>query len=409
MLNTSNLNTKPVNGTDAQAPTPVEQNLVVEVTDLVGAFGSSAPTIVELSTDFLSVIDSYTEESGYKYYLEALASSPVRVSYALEALAKASAESPVATFYNPEQELMEEITAREDIKAVSTAVALLSADARDEYSTAISVSEWLLIRAKDDVDKSYYALIEQMLVSKAVDIIQFLNSQTVTDRILAGDYNRFSLGVEVLDQLAAEVLQENILVIGVEEKLTVEASDSMKATGRYRASVKDIAGAWVVFKLSDEVVTGWVMNLEGEQPFSQYENYQFNSFARIGDSYLAATDEGLYVLDGDSDEGEQIDAHVTTMMLDFGTSKQKRVVSAYLGYTSNGKMVLKVRSVDDGLLVENWYEANEKQAEAPVDGYASLGRGMKSRYWQFSLANDAGAEFEVDQLELYPLILSRRV
>ena len=72
--------------------------------------------------------------------------------------------------------------------------------------------------------------------------------------------------------------------------------------------------------------------------------------------------------------------------------------------------MLKVRSVSDGELSENWYKATQnKVSEAPEGSYMPVGQGLKSRYWQFELTNVDGGDFEIDQVELHPLILNRRV
>ena len=80
-----------------------------------------------------------------------------------------------------------------------------------------------------------------------------------------------------------------------------------------------------------------------------------------------------------------------------------------MGYTSTGKLVLKVRSVDEGKMTEKWYSATPRVADAPREKVMQPGRGLRSRYWQFELANVDGADFVIDHLELYPVILGRRV
>lgn len=98
------------------------------------------------------------------------------------------------------------------------------------------------------------------------------------------------------------------------------------------------------------------------------------------------------------------------MMLDFGTSRMKRIRSAYLGYTATNELVMRVRAVSQGELSEHWYKATHtKTPNAPDGGYMPVGQGLKSRYWQFELTNIDGGDFEIDQVELHPLVLNRRV
>jgi len=85
------------------------------------------------------------------------------------------------------------------------------------------------------------------------------------------------------------------------------------------------------------------------------------------------------------------------------------VHNGYIGYTSTGRLMLKVRTVSGGELKEQWYEAQELQAQAPREQMLRIGRGLRSRYWQFELVNVDGADFEIDNLELHPVYLNRRV
>jgi len=71
--------------------------------------------------------------------------------------------------------------------------------------------------------------------------------------------------------------------------------------------------------------------------------------------------------------------------------------------------VLRVKAVSGGELREHWFTATERTANAPREQVIQLGRGIRSRYWQFELANKDGADFEIDKLELYPVYLNRRV
>lgn len=211
------------------------------------------------------------------------------------------------------------------------------------------------------------------------------------------------------DELQAQTSYSHTLTIMVSDTIRGEAGDSVEALGHYFAQPSDLLSAWVTFRLGEEAATGWVMNTEGDMPLSEYVGYDFNSFCKVGDIYLGARDEGLYLLDGDTDDGKPIEASVRTMMLDFGSPVMKRVQAAYIGYTSNGKLMLKVRAVSDGELKEQWYEAKELQAQAPREQMVRVGRGLRSRYWQFELVNINGSDFELANLELHPVYLNRRV
>lgn len=217
---------------------------------------------------------------------------------------------------------------------------------------------------------------------------------------------------------AADSIQQ-VLTIAIEVSDEFSGGDSLELNSQLLAELTDEIHVYGLFKILardadgnpiEEDYATWVMNTERGQPLSEYTNYNFNSLAYYRDQLYGANDEGLYTMSGATDAGTNITAHMASMMLDFGTSRQKRLRSAYLGYTSEGQLVLKVRAVDDGQLTEHWYQAAPVDvADAPREGYVRIGQGLRSRYWQFELSNVDGGDFEIDQLELYPLFLNRRV
>lgn len=137
---------------------------------------------------------------------------------------------------------------------------------------------------------------------------------------------------------------------------------------------------------------------------TEYDNFIFNSMSEN----LAVSSDGIYELSGNDDDGTAIDASIKTGLLDFGESHLKKVPYAYLGIDSDGEVLLKAVSVNRGVKEEHWYRvviSNDAFDTTRVD----LGKGVKSRYWQFELVNNNGADFELESMELLPLVLSRRI
>lgn len=139
---------------------------------------------------------------------------------------------------------------------------------------------------------------------------------------------------------------------------------------------------------------------------STYENYPFNAFARFNGTYLGASAGGVYVLTGANDAGTAIAARVQLGKLDFSTSHMKRVDRCYVGYRADGDMALEVVA-DEGTATSYPLAAN---SDTSLHGArVVLAKGVSGRYWQFSLANTAGAGFSLDALEAAPAMLARRV
>lgn len=156
--------------------------------------------------------------------------------------------------------------------------------------------------------------------------------------------------------------------------------------------------------ISGENYTGWVMNANTDA-VSRYVQYPFNSFADLGTTQLGAMDDGIYELGGDTDEGVDINAAVLTGRDDFDESVMKRMLKAYLGLATNGQMYLTTITNENERRTYLLDVNNTSVREAKID----LGRGVKSRYWQFEITNVAGSDFEIEAVEWYPVLLTRRV
>lgn len=157
----------------------------------------------------------------------------------------------------------------------------------------------------------------------------------------------------------------------------------------------------------DSTRVAWVMNTESSAT-SWYDNYDFESIAQIQDKVLAVGPDGLYVLAGSDDEGEQIDAEIISGFMDFGSSNQKHVDALYFGYTSTGKVAVTAETKDSGHSPYTYY-MSQTSAAAPKNGRVEPGKGLVGRYWRFTIRNMAGAELEVYDTSVDIAVSSRRL
>lgn len=137
---------------------------------------------------------------------------------------------------------------------------------------------------------------------------------------------------------------------------------------------------------------------------STYENYNFNSMARWGEVYLAASDDGLFVIGGDSDDGVAIEAALTLGKVDYGSARLKSIPYVYVGAASADDANLTVK-VDEG----DEYTYTLPASEQLGTRRAVLGKGLRSRYWQFTISNDGGADIEIDSVNIEVAELARRL
>lgn len=190
---------------------------------------------------------------------------------------------------------------------------------------------------------------------------------------------------------------------------TLDVTDTARATHDMMVALADGIGLLAELVLDDGAYLAWVVNTDNKA-FSQYRNYPFTSFATIGGQTYATGPDGLYLLEGDDDAGEPIEATLRGALDNLGSSLLKRMPSAYMGYTTDGRLLFKVTVVNgDGDREEHWYTPEDRRASATREGRVKLGRGLKSTYWAWELSNIDGADFALDEIAWYPVILQRRL
>jgi hypothetical protein len=114
---------------------------------------------------------------------------------------------------------------------------------------------------------------------------------------------------------------------------------------------------------------------------TEYEQYPFVSYCKHDGKTYAAGDGGIYEIGGTSDNGQPINAQVKWGKMDFFSPLDKRAHDVWVGAQYNGTMTWQIYD-DDGNIHEyplnntNIYTTNHK---------AHLGRGIKSRWWQFGM------------------------
>jgi hypothetical protein len=137
-----------------------------------------------------------------------------------------------------------------------------------------------------------------------------------------------------------------------------------------------------------------------------YSNFPFNSFAAFNGVYLGAGDAGLFVLSGDTDNGALIQSAARVGITDFATSYLKRVDRVYVGYRTTGDLVLRIFTDE---VTQRDYLLRATGDAGLHGNHVRLGKGLDARYWQFEVRNRAGADFELNMIELKPVKLRRRV
>ena len=150
----------------------------------------------------------------------------------------------------------------------------------------------------------------------------------------------------------------------------------------------------------------WVLNTR-KGALTEYDNFNFNSFAVFNGQVLACGSSGIVELGTQStDAGTAITARFRTGKDSFSSSVHKRAPRIYTSLESDGDIIFRTITNEGGTrsYLLGWNNATGlQQRRVPV------GKGPKSRFWSFEVENVAGSYFNVNDVLVLPVALRRRV
>jgi hypothetical protein len=140
---------------------------------------------------------------------------------------------------------------------------------------------------------------------------------------------------------------------------------------------------------------------------SKYDNYDFVSFAKLGDTFLALHSDGnIYELGGDTDAGTAIDATFETGQDDMGESKAKRLIGLVAGLRSDGELSYRANRGNLGYGVSVTIPSTSDTLSETVK--LETEKLPLSRTIGIEISNVEGSDFSVDHLELVTRVAARR-
>jgi hypothetical protein len=142
------------------------------------------------------------------------------------------------------------------------------------------------------------------------------------------------------------------------------------------------------------MAVAYVMNVHTTES-TQYSNYPFLHIVHIGGKPYGVKADGLYLLEGATDNGTAISGSVTTKETDFGSFNSKHVNEIYLNSDTATTMTPTV----DGALIAASYASSFGGRRIAV------ARGLEGRYWKFRIDGIK----RLEGLEISPLIRQRKV
>ena len=236
------------------------------------------------------------------------------------------------------------------------------------------------------------------------------DSLTFRAKLFVGSTGSTMDSVSLRGSVLGEVLSKIEALPSAAFSAIVLAELRVKALLETTAGVASVLGVTMVsrigaaqFSADDVPADVWVLNAE-TMGVTRYERYDFNSFAKIGDSYYGCAEGGIYLLEGDRDVEEPIRSMVSFGKHSFGDSSLKRITNAYVGSSGTGKLFLKVIAEGE----EHIYAARDYDEQLQVQRI-DTGRGLCVNYLEFELYNEDGNDFELATVEFAVLPMSRRI
>lgn len=210
------------------------------------------------------------------------------------------------------------------------------------------------------------------------------------------------MGTRIADQITTTdtVAIANVLSLLIAE--AIETENSTVASSVYSVALSEIVSVLsAMIKSGDQIV--WVTNAESGANWT-YDSWSFASLVEWNGKYFGAGPTGLYELSGDTDDGEPIEASILTGKSDLGTVQHKRMPYVYVGASSDNGLQLLVHT-DNG--ETNTYTVTA--AELMGNSRTAIGKGLRSKYWQFEITNVDGGDFELESFEMRPDATIRRI
>ena len=173
-------------------------------------------------------------------------------------------------------------------------------------------------------------------------------------------------------------------------------------TAELGAQLMSTVQAGFATPLFDTAGNVWVVTPDGKT--TRYEQFDYTGYAKINGRQYGVKADGVYLLEGDNDDGLPIQAAIGLGKQDFGTTLQKSVTACYLGVGSSGRMFMKIIANGQDYL----YEARQ-DSETVMAQRVDPGKGLKATFMDFIVYNSGGADFELSSVEFVAIPLGRRI
>lgn len=266
-----------------------------------------------------------------------------------------------------------------------------------------SITEYLIATGTASSKQTAYNIVATALVMS--DVLNGGKGGNITDSTTIADavvnkYNALLLAVDAcsITDAVSPILS---LTAVVPDSITI--SDSLTVGQTINLLISEGIELLVTYRDTD-TYSGWVMNPHNSG-VTNTSGWNFNSLAKFQNTYYGVNENGIYTLDGTTDDGEFITARVKTASLALGVRKQKRINSMLLGLAADGRVELKMINDQEK---ESRYQIKPHD-EGIQEVRIKTGKGHKGMYWQADLTTIDCTRFDLDTVEFHPVVLGRNI
>lgn len=150
-----------------------------------------------------------------------------------------------------------------------------------------------------------------------------------------------------------------------------------------------------------------VMNLKNFA-VAEYKNFNFDSVVYFNGKFLGLNSQGIFLLEGNNDLGQLIQARVKSGTEDFGKKAITIPREAWAAYRSDfgeGALQLDIRVDEKTDLFPARFGGNGNSLK---EHRSKLGRGIKARFFTWDLKNVSGSWFNLESLRILGDIIKRK-
>jgi hypothetical protein len=141
------------------------------------------------------------------------------------------------------------------------------------------------------------------------------------------------------------------------------------------------------------------MNLS-HHAVTHYENFNYSSVAHYGDYLVATNETGLYLVGGENDLGDKIEAEIRSGKNDLSWKVPRE---AWMAYQSDGDAIFTVKTDK----ARDAYEYSFVPQTKTEEGRAKVGKGIKGRFFTFGIKNKSGTRLHINILRIFGDIIKR--